>query len=80
MDIYIVPECSIEGQVYTTCGTACPPTCKYDPSGCIQQCFVGCQCPHGTVLDEANNRCVKKEYCGMSNTYNFNLLSYITVL
>ena len=29
---------------------------------------VGCQCPYGTVLDKAANKCVKKENCGMNNT------------
>ena len=69
MYIFIVQECTTEGQVYTTCGTACPPTCNYcKPGGCTQQCVAGCQCPYGTVLDETNNRCVRKEDCGMNNT------------
>ena len=58
-------ECPIEGQVFTTCGTACPPTCNNPgPLICTLQCVVGCQCPPGTVLDEKNKKCVKPEQCG----------------
>ena len=54
--------CPIEGQEYTECGTACPPTCKTPgPFLCITQCVPGCQCPADTVLDEENNKCV--EHC-----------------
>ena len=48
--------CSIPGQVYTECGSACPPTCAdLDPT-CTHQCVPGCQCPCGTVLQ--GNHCV----------------------
>ena len=64
MFIYIVTTCPIEGQEYTQCGTACPPTCKSpDLNGCILLCVRGCQCPRGTVLDEENNRCVERNLC-----------------
>ena len=58
-------ECPIEGQVFTECGTACPPTCADEPGPkiCTLQCVVGCQCPAGTVLDEVANRCVTVEKC-----------------
>ncbi|XP_065913510.1 keratin-associated protein 16-1-like [Dysidea avara] len=57
-------KCPLEGQVFTTCGTACPPTCN-DPGPviCTLQCVVGCQCPSGTVLDEKNRKCVKPDQC-----------------
>ncbi|CAI7993834.1 hypothetical protein GBAR_LOCUS1336 [Geodia barretti] len=46
--------CSIPGQVYMRCGTACPPTCeKYSkPRKCTKQCVRGCQCPRRTVLHQ----------------------------
>lgn len=65
--MFIEQECPIEGQVFTACGTACPLTCNFEPRVCTSDCVVGCQCPPGTVLDEANNKCVKKEDCGMNN-------------
>ena len=58
----IETTCPIEGQEYTECGTACPPTCKTPrPFLCITQCVPGCQCPADTVLDEENHKCV--EHC-----------------
>ena len=75
--MFAVSECTIEGQVYTTCGTACPSTCTHQPYICTQQCVFGCQCPFGTVLDEVNNRCVKIEDCRTYNSlvYHFQLSS-----
>ena len=72
----IVTRCLIEGQRYTTCGTACPPTCKEPEKiiACTTDCVPGCQCPFGTVLDEENKRCVKPELCPAEepcgNTYS----------
>ena len=65
--VLIVPECTIEGQVFTACGTACPPTCTNQPLRCTLQCVAECQCPIGTVLDEVNNRCVEIQDCRMYN-------------
>ena len=45
------------------CGTACPPTCKNPNPYCTRQCVAGCQCPHGTVLDESTDRCVAEQEC-----------------
>ncbi|CAI8038886.1 Kunitz-type serine protease inhibitor DrKIn-I [Geodia barretti] len=57
----VIPErvCEISGQVYTTCGTACPPVCG-EPGQlfCTLQCVVGCQCPSGTFLDSTARQCV----------------------
>ena len=65
-----VEECPIEGQVYTDCGTACPPMCnKPQPLFCTLQCVAGCQCPSGTVLDELQNKCVKADECS-KNTFS----------
>ena len=63
-------ECPVEGQVYTDCGTACPPMCnKPQPLFCTLQCVAGCQCPSGTVLDELQNKCVKADECS-KNTFS----------
>ena len=60
-------RCPIKGQVFTTCGTACPLTCREPgPVVCTKQCVVGCQCPKGTVLDEERKRCVKPGQCATS--------------
>ena len=57
--IFIATSCSVEGQEYTECGTACPVTCQnLNPAPCAPDCVPGCQCPLGTVLDEQNNKCV----------------------
>lgn len=50
------------GQVYMSCGSACPPTCANPTPFCTEQCVPGCQCPLGTVLDYS--RCVTKDMCG----------------
>ena len=55
--------CDIDNQEFTSCGTACPPTCSNPNPICTKQCVPGCQCPRGTVLDEEQNRCVTKHHC-----------------
>lgn len=79
--MFIVQECTIEGQEFTTCGTACPPTCTNYTLPCTQQCVPGCRCTSGTVLDEVNNRCVKIEECRMYNSALLHFqLSSISIL
>ena len=66
INVYLTETCPIEGQVFTTCGTACPPTCSEPgPVACTLQCVVGCQCPSGTVLEERRKKCVTPDQCGM---------------
>ena len=55
--------CPIEGQVFQSCGSACPPTCATPHPICTKQCVPGCQCPPGTVLDEVANKCVLLTKC-----------------
>jgi len=53
------PVCT-NGQVYTTCGTACPPTCGQSTTMmCTMQCVEGCQCPRGSKLDKSTKSCTK---------------------
>ena len=58
------PSCSGD-KVYTTCGSACPTTCKnfQNPPFCILSCVPGCFCPNGTVQLGTLNRCVAPEEC-----------------
>ena len=59
-----VPSCSGD-KVYTTCGSACPTTCRnfQNPPFCILSCVPGCFCPNGTVQLGTLNRCVAPEEC-----------------
>ena len=58
-----VIECPIEGQVFTTCGSACPATCSNPNPICTKQCVARCECPQGTVLNEDIKACVPLEEC-----------------
>ena len=61
-----LPACEIRDQVFTECGTACPPVCgEEQPLFCTLQCVVGCQCPPGTLLDRVANECVTECPNGM---------------
>ncbi|XP_015793763.1 von Willebrand factor-like [Tetranychus urticae] len=70
-----VEQCSSNGpasydyipKVYSTCGSACPPTCANPNPICSQQCVEGCFCPKGTIED-ASGKCVKQ--CSKSKVYN----------
>ena len=58
--VLIPTECSIPGQVFMECGSACPAVCGKDqPMICTLQCVVGCQCPSGALLDKVAGRCVE---------------------
>ena len=55
--------CCPEGEVYWTCGTACPLTCDArKPRPCTEQCVRGCFCPDG-MLRNARNECVSIDQC-----------------
>ncbi|XP_065893168.1 SCO-spondin-like [Dysidea avara] len=59
-----IPSCSVEGQVYMSCGTDCVPTCANpNPTNCTSSCVQGCHCPDGSVLDETSNKCVTVDQC-----------------
>ncbi|KAL5510211.1 hypothetical protein EMCRGX_G005719 [Ephydatia muelleri] len=56
--------CPVKGQIFTTCGSACPPNCTTpNPRFCILICIARCQCPSGQVIDETINTCVPVEKC-----------------
>ena len=58
-------ECS-DGKVYSSCGTACPPTCK-DPNPliCDAECVEGCFCPpENPILQADGLSCGELEDCG----------------
>ncbi|KAJ6635855.1 Zonadhesin [Pseudolycoriella hygida] len=59
-------RCIQKNEIYTTCGTACPPTCgnyKNPPKACTKQCVIGCQCQDGYVRNEADGSCVLPSKC-----------------
>ena len=64
--------CEIKGQVYTECGSACPPTCTSPDSSdyCTKVCVKGCQCPRGTVLNTDTYECMEPSQCGKSQLFS----------
>ena len=63
------PQCSIPGQVYKKCGTACPPSCAVPNPLCLITCVPGCQCAAGTVLSGSGDRCIPLDDC--KSLYNY---------
>ncbi|CAF4057663.1 unnamed protein product [Adineta steineri] len=66
----VEPEkcCTNENEHYTTCGTACPETCEYQPRACTRQCVEGCFCisPDYVRKDNSTNSpCIKRELCSV---------------
>ncbi|XP_011186949.2 chymotrypsin inhibitor-like [Zeugodacus cucurbitae] len=53
-----------ENQVFTTCGSACAPTCALRdvPIFCAGICIVGCQCIPGYLWNNLGS-CVLPEDC-----------------
>ncbi|CAJ0588322.1 unnamed protein product [Cylicocyclus nassatus] len=50
-------------EVYTTCGTACEPSCRVPrPEICTLQCVIGCQCRSGLYRND-QNACVPLSSC-----------------
>ncbi|CAG4942782.1 unnamed protein product [Parnassius apollo] len=64
-----------ENEEYTTCGSACPPTCALpEPGVCTLDCRVGCFCKSGYYRDEITGKCVTLDQCsvvcGENEEYN----------
>lgn len=50
-------------QEFTTCGSACPPSChSSNTTNCITLCVIGCQCKQGFLLN-SSRKCVLPENC-----------------
>ncbi|XP_025158280.1 chymotrypsin inhibitor-like [Harpegnathos saltator] len=50
-------------QEWTTCGSACPPSCNSRPDQvCTLQCVIGCQCRPGLLLN-SRGECVPPSQC-----------------
>ena len=67
-DDLVEPHCVLGddcgGQVWTECGTSCPPICgSPDPTMCNMMCNVGYQCPHNLWWDNDTNNCVSVQSC-----------------
>ena len=57
-------NCSTEGEVYSQRQMQdCIPTCSNPYPACSGMIQEGCHCPHGTVLDETQNKCVPLSKC-----------------
>ena len=57
-------ECTIEGQVYSTCARSCIFTCEnHEKQACNRMCRIGCDCPGGQVIDTGAGKCVAPEEC-----------------
>ena len=51
-------------QVWTECGTSCPPICgSPEPMICNMMCNIGYQCPQGLWWDNDTGNCVSLESC-----------------
>lgn len=51
-------------QVWTECGTSCPPICgSGEPMMCNMMCNIGYQCAHGQWWDNDTGNCVDPESC-----------------
>ncbi|CAL2047364.1 unnamed protein product [Caenorhabditis brenneri] len=57
-----VPVCK-ENETFTTCGTACEPSCDVPNSmGCTFQCVPKCQCNKG-FYRRSDRACVTEDQC-----------------
>ena len=65
--LFDLANCPVEGQVRKECASHpnCALTCNTTgPVVCPLVCIVdGCECPNGTVIDEAKNECVAPSEC-----------------
>ena len=66
--VCVCVECTVGGQVYTECGSACDATCDAPVSFCTLACVAKCQCPIGQVVDAKSNKCVKQADCPKPST------------
>ena len=53
-------ECT-NGKEFSSCGSACPPTCDSNDIICTFSCVSGCFCPAGMV--EHNGTCIDPLLC-----------------
>ena len=61
---YRQPRCP-PGEVFSSCHSNCPKTCKNRFSGnmCQAVCRMGCDCVRGYVRDTVTNKCIPSSYC-----------------
>ena len=72
---FLITVCPVKGQVRSECAShpSCHRTCtSTGPMACPAICIVnGCECPSGTVIDEAINECVPRRECEGTDYTNF---------
>ena len=58
--------------MYTECGSSCHQTCDNynDKAGCTDDCFRGCKCPFGMIIDVERRRCVEPTQCTNDTSRN----------
>ena len=62
-------KCATHPSCHQTCSDTGSLVC---PLACI---FNGCECPNGTVIDEATNECVAPSECqGIHYYYHFKMI------
>ena len=75
--VTLIAACPVKGQVRKECAAHpdCHRTCNntHDPTiVCPLVCIVnGCECPEGTVIDEARNECVTPKECKGTQYNNY---------
>ncbi|XP_014599121.1 PREDICTED: chymotrypsin inhibitor-like [Polistes canadensis] len=53
-----------ENEEFTTCGSACEPTCGVTTSDiCTLQCIIGCQCKQGFLRQLSTGACISEANC-----------------
>ena len=66
-ELTLIAACLVKGQIRKECASHpdCHQTCDSDgPLACPRVCIPnGCECPAGTVIDEAINECVTPSEC-----------------
>ena len=55
-------KCDPNTEVYSSCGSPCPPVCNREPIFCRARCFERCVCKDGYIRNRAR-KCIPKEQC-----------------
>uniref|UniRef100_A0A0N5ATK2 TIL domain-containing protein n=1 Tax=Syphacia muris TaxID=451379 RepID=A0A0N5ATK2_9BILA len=68
---------------FQRCASSCRPTCSNPyPTSCSRECYIGCVCNDGYVLDYQNN-CIRLSDCrynGGNNGSSCNFIRYYLTL
>lgn len=78
-----IQQCN-DNEEFTSCGTACPPTCQNkNPRVCTDNCIIGCVCKKGYIREGPNGRCVpescESNCCSLYYDFFLSLFVYLDV-